>query len=128
MCDLDEDKNCSFESIILAILAAARRAMQARVPQADRIVIFSDKNIKRSHARHGMNKESPILSIDLYGESEAKVIMVWYGTRIWLCSKTYGLIEKNGRQKLVLHREEPCARRPEFVNEHGAFVPAENDW
>ena len=125
MCDFDEDKDCSFESIILAILAAARRVIADKAPQADRIVIFNDKNIKRSHARHGMNKESPILSIDLLSRSE---ILVWYGTRVWFCAKTYGLIEKNGRQKLVLHREEPCARRPEFVNEHGAFVPAENDW
>ena len=45
MCDLDEDKNCSFESIILAILAAARRVIADKAPQADRIVIFNDKNI-----------------------------------------------------------------------------------
>ena len=125
MCDLDEDKNCSFESIILAILVAARRVIADKVPQADRIVIFNDKNIKRSHARHGMNKESPILSIDLLSRSE---ILVWYGTRVWFCAKTYGLIEKNGRQKLVLHREEPCSKRPEHVDEHGALVPAKNDW
>ena len=125
MCDLDEDKNCSFESIILAILAAARRVIADKTPQADRIVIFNDKNIKRSHARHGMNKESPILSIDLLSRSE---ILVWYGTRVWFCAKTYGLIEKSGRQKLVLHREEPCSKRPEHIDEHGALVPAENDW
>ena len=128
MCDLDEDKSCSFESIILAILSAARRVIADNAPRADRIVIWNDKKLKRSHARDGMNKQSPILSIDLYGGSETKVIMVWYGTRIWFCSKTYGLIEKNGKQRLVLHREEPCARRPEHVDDHGAFVPAENDW
>ena len=65
MCDLDEDKSCSFESIILAILAASRRVIQDRAPQADRIVIWDDKKLKRSQARHGMNKDSPILSIDL---------------------------------------------------------------
>ena len=89
MCDLDEDKNCSFESIILAILAAARRVIADKAPKANRIVIFNEKKIKSSHARDGMNKQSPILSIDLYGESEAKVIMVWYGTRIWFCSKPH---------------------------------------
>ena len=115
-------------SIILAILAASRRVIQDRAPQADRIVIWDDKKQKRSQARHGMNKESPILSIDLVGGISAKELVVWYGTRIWYCSKTYGLLEKNGKQALVSHREEPCAKRPEHVNEQNAFVPAENDW
>ena len=125
MCDLDEATNCSFEFIILAILAAARRVIADRAPQADRIVIFSDKNIKRSHARHGMNKESPILSIDLLSRSE---ILVWYGTRVWFCAKTYGLYEKNGKQRLVLHHAEPCSKRPEYSDENNVFVPTEADW
>ena len=43
MCDLDEDKTCSFETIILAIVAASRRVIQDRAPQANRIVIWDDK-------------------------------------------------------------------------------------
>ena len=120
MCDFDEDKDCSFESIILAILAAARRVIADKAPQADRIVIFDDKKIKRSHARHGLNKESPILSIDLVGGSE---ILVWYGTRVWFCSHSYRLYEHNGKQRLVLHHAEPCARRPEYTDENNALVP-----
>ena len=125
MCDLDEDKTCSFETIILAIVAASRRVIQDRAPQANRIVIWDDKKVKRSHARHGMNKESPILGIDLV---DGPNVVVWYGTRIWYCSQTYGLLKKNGKETLVLHREEPCAKRPEYVNEQNVFVPMDDDW
>ena len=65
MCDLEEDKSCTFESIILAIWAASRQVIADRAPKANRIVIWDDKKLKRSQARHSMNKESPILSIDL---------------------------------------------------------------
>ena len=43
MCDLEEDKYCSFETIILAILAAARQVIKDRAPDADIIVIWNDK-------------------------------------------------------------------------------------
>ena len=74
------------------------------------------------------NKESPILGIDLVGGFDAQALVVWYGTRVWYCSQTYGLLEKNGKQTLVLHREEPCAKRPEYVNEQNVFVPMDDDW
>ena len=102
MCDLDIDKSCTFEHIIQAILAAARQVIKEKAPNANRVVIWNDTQLKRSHARHGQNMHSPILSLDL----ESHAVQVWYGTRAWYCSKRYQLVERNGQQALVLKHEE----------------------
>ena len=121
-----EDKSCTFEQIVLAILAAARQVIRDRVPRADRIAIWNDKH-RRETESNGLNNHSPIFSIDLIGSPTIEEIMVWYGTRVWHCAKIYQLIERNGMQTLILKEEKECAKRPEYRDQE-AVVPEDHDW
>ena len=131
MCALEEDKTCTFEAIILAIIAAARQVIKEKTPDADRIVVWNDSKLKRDTARHGVNRDSPIMSIDLFDDEPRRAVRVYYGTGIWSCLNVYDLIEHRGEQFLHLKASKPCSKREdsdEDDDEDAALIPSDGDW